>query len=139
LKRAVLDTNVVVSAILWGGTPRQLFDLADAGQITLFTSIELLRELTGILSRDKFAEKIAASGQSIDQIVDGYAAYAEIVRPAATTRIAPDPDDDVVLGTALAANAEMIVTGDSAFLSVGRWQDIELVTVGEALVQVKDC
>jgi uncharacterized protein len=136
LKRAVLDTNVVVSAILWGGTPRQLFDLADAGQITLFTSIELLRELTGILSRDKFAEKIAASGQSIDQIVDGYAAYAEIVRPAATTRIAPDPDDDVVLGTALAANAEMIVTGDRPFLSVGRWRDIGVVTVGDAIIKI---
>ncbi len=101
MKRVVLDTNVVVSAILWGGTPRQLFDLADAGQITLFSSIDLLRELTGILSRDKFAERISASGQSIDQIVDGYAAYVEIVRPAETPRIAPDPDDDVVLARRL--------------------------------------
>jgi uncharacterized protein len=139
LKRVVLDTNVVVSAILWGGTPRQLFDLADAGQITLFTSIELLRELTGVLARDKFSEKIAVSGQSIDQIVDGYAAYAEIVRPAETPRIAPDPDDDVVLGTALAASAEMIVTGDRPFLAVGRWQDIEVVTVGAALIRIGDC
>ena len=136
--KVVLDTNVVVSAILWGGTPRKLFDLADAGQITLFTSINLLRELTGILGRDKFAEKIAASGQSIDQIVDGYAAYAEIVRPTQTPRIAPDPDDDVVLGTALAAKAEIIVTGDRAFLSVGRWQDVEVVTVGEALIRIGD-
>jgi uncharacterized protein len=136
LKRVVLDTNVVVSAILWGGTPRQLFELADAGQITLFTSIELLRELTGILSRDKFAEKIAATGQSIDQIVDGYAAYAEIVRPAATTRIAPDPDDDVVLGTALAAKAEMIVTGDRPFLSVEQWRNIGVVTVGDAIIKI---
>jgi uncharacterized protein len=138
LKRVVLDTNVVVSAILWGGTPRKLFDLADAGQITLFTSIELLRELTGILSRDKFAERIGASGQSIDQIVDGYAAYAEIVRPVATPRVAPDPDDDVVLGTALAANAEMVVTGDGPFLSVGRWRDIGVVTVVDALTRIWD-
>ncbi len=138
MKRIVLDTNVVVSAILWGGTPRKLFDLADAGQITLFTSIELLRELTGILARDKFAEKIAASGQSIDQIVDGYAAYTEIVRPADTPRIAPDPDDDVVLGTALAANAQMIVTGDGAFLAVGQWQDIDVVTIGEVLSTIGD-
>ena len=131
--KVVLDTNVVVSAILWGGTPRKLFDLADAGQITLFTSIELLRELTGILSRDKFSERILASNQSIDQIVDGYAAYTEIVRPITTPRVAPDSDDDVVLGTALAACAEIIVTGDRPFLSVGRWQAIDLVTVGEAL------
>ena len=137
MKRVVLDTNVVVSAILWGGTPRKLLDLADAGDITLFTSVDLLRELTGILSRDKFAEKIAASGQSIDQIVDGYAAYVEIVRPAETPRIAPDPDDDIVLGTALAAKAEMIITGDRPFLSVGRWQDIDVVTVKEALTGIE--
>ena len=136
MKLVVLDTNVVVTAILWGGTPRKLFDLADTGRITLFTSIDLLRELTGILSRDKFAEKIEASGQSIDQIVDGYAAYTEIVRPVTTPRIAPDPDDDVVLGTALAANAEMIITGDRPFLSVGRWQDVDMISVGEALIEI---
>jgi uncharacterized protein len=138
LKLAVLDTNVVVSAILWGGPPRKLFDLADAGHVTLFTSVELLRELTGILSRDKFAEKIAASGQSIDQIVDGYAAYTEIVRPKATPRVAPDPDDDIVLGTALAAKAEMIVTGDRPFLSVGLWRGIEVVAVSVALSRMGD-
>ena len=136
--KVVLDTNVVVSAMLWGGTPRKLFNLADAGHITLFTSIGLLREMTGILSRDKFLQKIAISGQSIDQIVDGYAAYTEIVRPVTTPRIAPDPDDDVVLGTALAANAEMIITGDRPFLSVGRWQNIDVVSVGGALIRFGD-
>lgn len=136
--KVVLDTNVVVSAILWAGTPRKLFDLADAGQITLFTSVDLLRELTGILSRNKFATKITESGQSIDQIVDGYAAFANIVRPAQTPRVAPDPDDDVVLGTALTAGAEMIVTGDGSFLSVERWEDIDVVAVSIALIRVED-
>jgi uncharacterized protein len=138
LKLVVLDTNVVVSAILWGGTPRTLFDLADAGHVTLFTSVELLRELTGILSRHKFAKKIAASGQSIDQIVDGYAAYTEIVRPERTPRVAPDPDDDVVLGTALAAKAKMIVTGDKPFLSVGTWRGVDVVFVTDALSRIGD-
>jgi uncharacterized protein len=136
LKHVVLDTNVVVSAMLWGGSPRKLFDLADTGNITLFTSVDLLRELTGILSRNKFTKKIVASGQSIDQIVDGYAAYTKIVRPVATPRIAPDPDDDVVLGTAIAARAEMIITGDGPFLSVGRWQDVDVITVRDALARI---
>lgn len=138
MKLVVLDTNVVVSAILWGGTPRKLFDLADTGQVMFFTSVELLRELTGILSRDKFAKKIASSDQSIDQIVDGYAAYTEIVRPEVTPRVAPDPDDDVVLGTALAAKAAMVVTGDRPFLSVGVWQGIDVVSVSDALTRIGD-
>ena len=136
MRAVVLDTNVVVSAILWGGAPRKLLDLSDTGHIALFTSVELLRELTGILSRNKFAEKIAVSGQTIDQIVDGYAAFTQIVRPVPTSRIAPDPDDDFVIGTALAAHAEMIVTGDGPFLSLGRWQDVDVITVREALARV---
>ena len=58
------------------------------------------------------------------------------MRPVTTLRIAPDLDDDVVLGTALAANAEMIITGDRLFLSVGRWQDVDVISVGEALIRI---
>jgi uncharacterized protein len=123
--------------MLWGGAPRTFFDLADTSQVTLYTSVDLLRELTAILSRNKFAAKIAASGQSIDQLVDGYAAYAEIVRPHHTPRIAPDPDDDVVIGTALAAAATMIVTGDKPFLAINSWQGVDIITVSEALIRIE--
>jgi uncharacterized protein len=119
--------------MLWGGAPRTLFDLADSGKITLFSSIAMVRELTVILARQKFAAKIAISGLSIDQIVDGYCAYAAMVQPVKTPRVAPDPDDDMVLGTALAASAEWIVTGDQPFLSVGRWKGVEIVTVRRAI------
>ena len=60
------------------------------------------------------------------------------MRPVTTPRNASDPDDDVVLGTALAANAEMIITGDRLFLSVGRWQDVDVISVGEALIRIGD-
>jgi uncharacterized protein len=133
LKRVVLDTNVVVSAVLWGGAPRTLFDLADSSQIELFSSIAMVRELTEVLARDKFAAKIAISGLSIDQIVDSYCAYVTMVQPQDTPRVAPDPDDDVVLGTALAASAEMIITGDLPFLSVGSCEGVELVSVRQAM------
>ena len=56
-----------------------------------------------------------------------------MVRPAATPRIAPDPDDDVVIGTALAARAEMIVTGDKPLLGVGEHQGVRIVGVTEAV------
>jgi hypothetical protein len=99
----------------------------------LLTSIALLVELTDILGRRKFEQKIAASLMTIDQLVDGFAALSTLVRPTATSRIAPDPDDDVVIGTALAAKADLLVTGDRALLSVGSYQGIELATVSDAL------
>lgn len=99
----------------------------------LFTSTALLAELTDILGRRKFDRKIAASLLTIDQLVDRYAALAALVRPTPVPRIAPDPDDDVVIGTALAARADLLVTGDRALLSMTHYQGIGIVGVSDAV------
>ncbi len=119
--------------MLWGGTPRLLLLAARDWRIEIFTSTPMLAELADILGRSKFARKIAASQLSVDQLAQGYAQLASVVRPAATPRIAPDPDDDVVIGTALAARAEMIVTGDKPLLGVGEHQGVRIVGVTEAV------
>ena len=105
-------------------------------RVELYTSTPLLAELTDILSRRKFEKKIAASLLTVDQLVDHYAELAQVVRPNNIPRIAPDPDDDVVIGTALAANADLLVTGDLALLSVGKYQGVGIVVVAEALRMV---
>lgn len=133
MTRAVLDTNVVASALLWGGEPLRLLQAGREQRLALFTSTPLLAELTDILARPKFGKKIAASQLTVDQLVDRYAALAALVRPLTLTGVAPDPDDDVVLGTALAAHAEWIVTGDKPLLSVGTHQGVRIVGVGQAL------
>ena len=71
--------------------------------------------------------------RTIDELVDRYAALTEMVRPTPTTRIAPDPDDDVMIGTALAAAVDLIVTGDQALLSVGAYRGVRIVGVSEAI------
>jgi hypothetical protein len=131
--RLVLDTNVIASALLWDGVPRRILYAAREQRITLSTSTPLLAELTDILGRRKFEKKIAASLQSIDELVDGYAALAALVRPTPVPRLAPDPDDDVVIGTALAAKAEFIVTGDRTLRSLVEHQGIKLVSVRETM------
>ncbi|HWR77551.1 MAG TPA: putative toxin-antitoxin system toxin component, PIN family [Thiobacillus sp.] len=131
--RLVLDTNVVVSAMLWGGNPKLLLQARREKRIELFTSVAMLAELTDILARPKFEKKIAASLLTVDQLVDGYAELTQVVRPTPTPRIAPDPDDDVVIGTALAAKADLLVTGDRGLLDVGTYQGTRIVSVTEAL------
>ncbi len=135
--RLVLDTNVVIAALLWEGNPRFLLDAAREGRVRLFTSIPLLDELTSVLERRKFEKKTAASGLSIDAIVDGYAALTELVRPDSTSGIAVDPDDDVVIGTALAANADILVSGDSHLLRLLTHQKIAIATVTVALARIR--
>lgn len=131
--RLVLDTNVVASAVLWGGMPRLLLQAGREKCVALYTSAPLLAELTDILGRRKFDKKIAASTLTVDQIVDRYAALTAMVRPTPTPRITPDPDDDVVIGTALAAMADLIVTGDKPLLSVAEYQSLRIVSVARAL------
>jgi putative PIN family toxin of toxin-antitoxin system len=105
-------------------------------RITLFTSLPLLAELSDVLSRPKFGRKVAASRMSVDQLVDSYADLSNLVRPVAVQGIAPDPDDDVVIGTALAAQADLLVTGDHALLTVGRHHDVRMVNVADALAAI---
>lgn len=85
------------------------------------------------LGRSKFERKIAASTLTVDQLVDRYAELAQVVRPTPTPRIASDPDDDVVIGTALAAKADLLVTGDRPLLSVTQYQGVRIVGVAEAM------
>jgi putative PIN family toxin of toxin-antitoxin system len=135
--RLVLDTNVVVSGLLWRGTPRLLLESARERRVELFTSIPLLAELTETLRRSKFENKIAASLLTVDQIVDGYAALARLVRPEATPRISPDPDDDIVIGTALAAKADSIISGDSHLLDLVDFRGIGIVTAAVMVSRIK--
>lgn len=118
--RLVLDTNVVASGLLWDGVPAQLIDVAQAGATELFTSRMLLAELARILRRAKFAKAIAASGLSLDDLVLGYAELARVVTPASISpTVLADPDDDHVLACALAATADLIVSGDEHLQRLG--------------------
>jgi uncharacterized protein len=132
--RLVLDTNVVASALLWDGAPRRLLHAGRGEGLRLFTSLPLLQELTDVLARQKFEKKIAASLLSVDQLVELYAELAAVVRPAPVPRLAPDPDDDVVIGTAIAAKASLFVTGDRALLSLAEYEGGRIISVNEAIL-----
>ena len=105
--RVVLDTNTVVSGFLWDNQPRALIDAAIDERIQLFTCAALIEEIAGILPRQKFAQRLAEKQLSIPALIERYSALAEIIEPAILSGpLSPDPDDDVVLATALAAKAE---------------------------------
>jgi hypothetical protein len=93
----------------------------------------MLAELTDVLFRPKFKNKIAASQLTAGQLVDLYAELVVLVRPVPIPRLAPDPDDDVVIGTTLAARAHLLVTGDKALWSVAAYECGRIVSVSEAL------
>ena len=93
----VLDTNVVLSALLWEVSPISLLLLAHDESVSLITSAPLSDELMGILTRRKFEKKVADSLLSVDRLVALYVDQVTLVRPVYVGRLAPDPDDDVVI------------------------------------------
>ncbi|HLA07997.1 MAG TPA: putative toxin-antitoxin system toxin component, PIN family [Anaerolineales bacterium] len=130
----VLDTNTVISGLLWKGAPRRVLDEARAGLFTIFTSPELLAELADVLGREKFAERLALAETSVEELVYGYAALAITIRPEKIDLvIMADPEDDKVLACAKAANAEVIASGDSHLLDLKEYEGIKILTVNELL------
>ena len=135
--RVVLDTNVVASALLWGGTPERLIELAGEGTLEFFTSEALLAELAGILGRSKFAQKLRQKNVSAAEIVARYREIAEAVESAPIQEAAlRDPDDAAVLACALAARAEVIVSGDADLHALGNYQGISVLSPADCLKRV---
>ena len=134
--RLVLDTNTVVSGPLWEQAPSQLIHAALNREIELFTSEALLLELEDVLPRRKFARRIAASGLTVAQLVGRYALLAQGTQPATIRPVSADPDDDHVLACALAANADLIVSGDSHLLDLKSYQGIPIVGAAAALQRI---
>ena len=131
--RLVLDTNVVASALLWGGVPRLLLQAGHEQSVDLFTSMPLLAELTDILNRRKFDRKIAASLLTVDRLVDGMHDSRCLYGPNLCRASPPDPDDDVVIGTALAAKADLIVTGGRPLLAVAEYLGVRMHSIRQAV------
>jgi putative PIN family toxin of toxin-antitoxin system len=135
--RIVADTNTVVSGSLWPGKPRMLLDVARAGAIQLITSQPLLNELTRVLTRPKFHERITRAGKTVAALLAAYRDLTEEVMPAnIPPTILADPADDAVLAAALGGNAELIVSGDAHLLNLGRFHHLRIVTIGEALALI---
>ena len=136
--RVVLDTNVVVSGLLWGGAPRRLLDAARARRLELCVSSVLLAELADVLSRRHLAAVIAPHETGPEQLMQGYAMLAELVIPASVAATAlRDPDDNDVLACASAARADLIVSGDSDLLVLKEHDGISIVKPAEALARIE--
>ncbi len=131
--RLVLDTNIVVSGLIWGGVPRQLLELGRNGQATYFTSSVLLDELAGVLERKKFATLLASQKITPAFLMQRYGMLAKLVKPQPIERTVRDVDDDLVIATALAAKADIIVTGDSDLLVLHPWQGMQILNAADAL------
>jgi putative PIN family toxin of toxin-antitoxin system len=122
--KVVLDTNVLISAILFGGKPRQILEKAIRGEIRLCLSEPILEELKGVLRRSKFDYSL----EMIQFILTELTGIADFVNPSGTINVVlEDPEDSRILECAVEAKANYIISGDSHLLKLSRYRNIEVV------------
>lgn len=128
--RAVLDTNVVVSALLFDGHASELVPLWQQRRFHPIVSRPILREYLRVLAYPKF--KLTA--QEVRQAIEELLPYAEVTSPRQRLRvIRRDPADNRFLEGAVAGKARYIVSGDDDLLSLTSFQGIRAVSVAEFL------
>jgi uncharacterized protein len=120
--RVVFDTNVLYSAIAAKGFCEEVLDEA-VGDCVPVWSDPLKREIESLLAR---RHKIGPATQAA---LTAYADLCEFVEPLPLpARVCRDKDDDVVLATALAGKANIIVTGDDDLLELKNFRDIRILS-----------
>ncbi|MGQ0638144.1 MAG: putative toxin-antitoxin system toxin component, PIN family [Nitrososphaerota archaeon] len=128
--RVVLDTNVLVSAIIRNGKPRKLLQRGIGGKYKILSSREILEELAEVLQRPKFK----TTREDIINIVSALIESVENVLIKSNLHVVSnDPDDNIIINTALDGNDDYIVSGDEDIKTLKSYQQIEIVSVSEML------
>jgi putative PIN family toxin of toxin-antitoxin system len=123
MMRVVIDTNVYISALMFGGLPGELLDLAFAGEFMPVTSPVLLDEL-----EEKLRFKFGVEDADVERIRGRLERIAEIVSTMPSLAIIrADPDDD---------RADMIVTGDRHLLKLGAFEGTSIITVRQFMDRI---
>lgn len=131
--RVVADTNVYISALMFGGLPGTFLDLALVRAFALVASAVLLDELDG-----KLRFKFGVSPEDAAAIRTKLESVAQMVKPDLLLDVvADDPDDNRVLECAWAGRADYMVSGDRHLLKLGSYERIPILTVRQFLEEAE--
>ncbi len=131
--RVVLNTNVLISAILFGGKPRQILEKAISGEIQLCISESVLEELKGVLRRPKFSY----SPEAVQVILAELINISDFTNPLKRLHVvSEDPEDDRILECAVEARADYIISGDIHLLKLGGYRNIKILNPSMFLAEI---
>lgn len=128
--KVVFDTNIYISAIIFGGNPRHCLDLAREKDIQLYSSRIILLELA-----EKLREKFKWDDEDILEALEGVLVFTKIVMPKHKVNIIKaDPEDNFILECAEAADADYILSGDKKHLLILKnYKGIPIISAKEFL------
>ncbi|MBF0433078.1 MAG: putative toxin-antitoxin system toxin component, PIN family [Fibrobacteria bacterium] len=124
--RIVLDTNVLVSGIFWGGMPYQILELWAKQKIEVFVTPEILLEYNDVMAQLGSKEK----NKSVEYWLQFIHERCTLIHPRHEVTLCRDPDDDKFISCALSARASFIVSGDKDLLTLKEVEKVEIITPG---------
>ena len=131
--RAVIDTNVLVSAMISPEGNEALLLLAiNTGLVTPCYSASMLEEYSAVLQRAKFRFPAAA----VEALVEMLRTRGEEVVPAQISHVSPDPEDDQFIASALAANADFLITGNKRHFPTENLPGIKVIGARELIERI---
>lgn len=126
--KVVLDTNILISAIAFGGKPKNVLDLVLEEKIIAITSPILLAEFKEI-----YRKKFPLLEEDFELTIKNIEEIFWILQPTKTLDLLRDNDDNRVLEAALEGKCDYIVTGDKDLLELKSYKTIQIVTAEQFL------
>ena len=126
--KVVLDTNILISAIAFGGKSEEVLNLVLDEKIIAVSSPVLLAEFQEVYKK-KFPLKFADLELTLESIEEIF----KIIRPNKSLKIVRDEDDNRVLETAVEGKCDYIITGDRELLQLGTFRNIKILTPDQFL------
>jgi len=128
--KVVVDTNVLISAILFGGTPEKIWELVEQKVIEIFISPEMLKELQDVLEK-KFDFNVTMSMETLANIKE----LSTLVEPVLKLKVIKEKEsDNRILECAVKENVQYIISGDKRhLLPLKKYRDIKIISPAEFL------
>lgn len=127
--RVVLDTNIYLSGIIFGGNSRHILDLIIKKKIKAITSPAILLEIS-----KKLKQKFKWSQDKIVLTIKTIIKTTRIIKPKEILRVVKvDKSDNKVIEAAVESNSNYIISGDKHLLKIKKYQKIKIVTPAEYL------
>ena len=127
--KVVIDVNVWISGLLWGGIPGEILRLAYEKRITSYVSTALMRELEATLQRPKFQPQLRKRDHTAESLLVIAASFSQSVSITVSKfDDLRDPADARIIATAIAAQAQALITGDRDLLVLQTVQNIRMLT-----------